>query len=277
MTAIRVRPERLLSLSGDLSRLSDALQELDSRLNAQIQSLSWQAAAKAAVEQLAAEGRRHNARLAGEARQLSGFLSMKAEQFLEADRQGTAGPRAVAGGAAQPAGPASPLDPAQGDIRIDSQAFLNASKPERMKMLMPAFQALDRRFGVPWQIQAAQWAIESGWGEARPKDIATGQESYNMFGMKGKGPAGTVQSPTWEHVNGRDIEVVAGFRAYHNFGESLVDHASLFKNDRYKEAMKSGEDLHRWCEMLGPRSAGYATDPAYPQKLWNFMKAEGWV
>ncbi|HYF91830.1 MAG TPA: glucosaminidase domain-containing protein [Symbiobacteriaceae bacterium] len=299
MSAILVRPELLQQLAGEISRLAAGLQEIDGRLAAHLQGLDWDVRRRTRVEDLAAKGRREGASLSDHAQQLGRFLQLKAEAILEADRQGAAGFRALAGleAAAGPGSPAinpddssgssaggappavdwSPLDSRQYGFSIDNQAFLAASKRERLEMLMPAFTALEARYHVPWQIQAAQWAVESGWGENRPADVTTGQESYNIFGMKGEGPAGTTFSNTTEQTGDRFESVTDGFRAYNGFGESVVDHARLLATDHYKAARDCGSDLRGWCEQLGPKACGYATGANYPDLLWGFMKSEEWV
>lgn len=44
--------------------------------------------------------------------------------------------------------------------------------------------------------------IESNFGKKVPREIYTGAFSYNLFGIKGKGEAGSVSIYTHEYVNG---------------------------------------------------------------------------
>lgn len=153
-------------------------------------------------------------------------------------------------------------------------AAATGSPAQRFAELKPHFLQSERETGVPWQVQAAQWALETGWGAATPKDLQTGQESHNLFGVKGEGPGGSVRARTKEFVNGREVETVASFRAYNSPLESIVEHAHLLTTSRYAPARAAGTDVHRWAQMLGP--LGYATDPAYGSKLSQIIRENGW-
>ncbi|MDF2629527.1 MAG: Mannosyl-glycoprotein endo-beta-N-acetylglucosamidase [Symbiobacteriaceae bacterium] len=163
-------------------------------------------------------------------------------------------------------------------------AYVQAAAPqpagtaaqERFDMLKPHFLQAERETGVPWQIQAAQWALETGWGAATPKDSATGKESFNLFGIKGTGPAGSVDASTTEFIGGRMVQVTDRFRAYNSYTESITEHARLLTSDYYKPAHAAGKNLKAWTEALGPQNLGYATDPEYSRKLWRIIVDNGW-
>jgi len=151
-----------------------------------------------------------------------------------------------------------------------------AAAQERFDALKPHFLQAERETGVPWQIQAAQWALETGWGSATPKDTQTGKESFNLFGIKGVGPAGSVDAVTAEFIGGRMVTVTDRFRAYNSYTESIVEHARLLTSDYYKPAHAAGKNLKAWTEALGPQNLGYATDPEYSRKLWRIITDNGW-
>jgi membrane-bound lytic murein transglycosylase B len=65
--------------------------------------------------------------------------------------------------------------------RTNKKAFLEA--------LRPAAEEGEKKYGVPAEVTMAQAALETGWG----RSII---EGYNLFGMKGTGPAGTVKKKT---------------------------------------------------------------------------------
>lgn len=152
--------------------------------------------------------------------------------------------------------------------RLDPQA--------RFAALKPHFVQAERETGVPWQIQAAQWALESGWGRFTPRDIQTGRESNNLFGVKGTGSAGSVTSLTTEVIGGRQVAQTARFAAYSSPLESVVEHARLLTGPYYRPAHAAGKDLKAWADWLGPQKLGYATDPEYSAKLWNIIRENGW-
>lgn len=111
----------------------------------------------------------------------------------------------------------------------------------------------------------AQACLESGFGNS----ALSQSPNFNLFGIKGTGPNGTVQYTTTEYVNGKPIQTIASFRKYHNWSESIHDHTELFINgvswnhDFYKPVI--GErDFNKVAEFL---QGHYATDISYASKL----------
>jgi flagellum-specific peptidoglycan hydrolase FlgJ len=61
-------------------------------------------------------------------------------------------------------------------------------------------------------------------------------------------------------------KVTARFRAYNSYAESFADYARLIKNSpRYADVVARGGDATGFAQGL--QRAGYATDPAYADKL----------
>jgi peptidoglycan hydrolase FlgJ len=142
--------------------------------------------------------------------------------------------------------------------------------------------------GIPATFMVAQAAHETGWGRKEIKH-ADGTPSFNLFGIKAganwKGP--TADITTTEYINGQPQKVVAKFRAYGSYAESFADYAKLMKDSpRYRDvvakAQQGGQGLPSVSlASSSPRSsaagaavfaqglqkAGYATDPAYADKL----------
>jgi flagellar protein FlgJ len=74
------------------------------------------------------------------------------------------------------------------------------------------------------------------------------------------------ESTTTEYVDGRAVKTVARFRAYASHAESFADYARLIKNSpRYQQVLAQGQDAGSFA--AGLQRAGYATDPAYADKL----------
>lgn len=128
-----------------------------------------------------------------------------------------------------------------------------------------------QKTGMSAALQTAQAILETGWGQSSPVDKYSGQMSNNLFGIKGKGPAGSVTSNTWEEYNGTTFRVDAAFRAYKSPAESWDDHKSLLLNAAryapYREVMHNSTQ-GAWAL----RRCGYATDSKYPTKLINLIK-----
>lgn len=162
---------------------------------------------------------------------------------------------AAAGAAGAPAASAGPLTPPG----QKEQAFVN-------RMIQPAMEA-SRTTGLPPAFIVGQAALESGWGKHEIRG-PNGQQSYNLFGIKaGPGWKGaTVDTMTTEFVNGQMNKQVEKFRAYGSYAEAFQDYARLLtQSPRYAGALAQRDDPGRFAQAIA--SAGYATDPAYAQKL----------
>jgi flagellar protein FlgJ len=130
-----------------------------------------------------------------------------------------------------------------------------------------AARAAEEQTGIPATFMVAQAAHESGWGKHEIRN-ADGSSSYNLFGIKaGAGWKGKVaQVTTTEVVDGQPRKVVAKFRAYASYDESFRDYAQMMKdNPRYSKVVAAGSSAQGFAQGL--QRAGYATDPAYADKL----------
>ena len=136
----------------------------------------------------------------------------------------------------------------------------------------------DTATGVPAAFMVSQAALETGWGR---KEIhhADGTPSYNLFGIKASAnwKGATAEVMTTEYVNGKAQKVMAKFRAYGSYAESFADYAKLMKDSpRYQNAVaqakinstgEAGTATAAASFAQGLQKAGYATDPAYADKL----------
>jgi len=130
-----------------------------------------------------------------------------------------------------------------------------------------AAQAAEAATGIKAAFMIGQAAHESGWGRREIRH-ADGTPSYNLFGIKAgadwKGPV--AETLTTEVVNGQAVKGVAKFRAYASHAESFADYARLMTNSpRYQPVLAQGQDAGSFA--AGLQRAGYATDPAYADKL----------
>ncbi len=109
---------------------------------------------------------------------------------------------------------------------------------------------------VPASITMAQACLESSDGNSELT-----KKSNNHFGIKCK------SSWTGPSVRHNDDEANECFRKYSTAEESFSDHSLFIVNSpRYKFLFGYDiRDFKRWAHGL--KSAGYATDPAYPAKL----------
>lgn len=128
-----------------------------------------------------------------------------------------------------------------------------------------AIEAMNKT-GMAASIQMAQAILETGWGQYVPVDKYTGRISRNLFGIKGKGSAGSIISNTWEEYNGVLYRIDDYFRAYNSVNESWNDHKKLLlTKERYQIFRDVMFDYVRGAYAI--RRAGYATDSGYPGKL----------
>ncbi|QTP59507.1 flagellar assembly peptidoglycan hydrolase FlgJ [Billgrantia antri] len=143
-----------------------------------------------------------------------------------------------------------------------------------MERLSAPAQAASRQTGVPAELILAQAALETGWGR---HEIATadGGNSYNLFGIKaGSNWQGrTTDVTTHEYIDGRRTRVVDTFRAYDNFEQAFTDYARLIGNNPRYSAVTTAGNAEQAARAL--QAGGYATDPAYADKLIAVMNSMG--
>lgn len=113
------------------------------------------------------------------------------------------------------------------------------------------------------ELVAAQWALESGWGKH-----TSGKNNY--FGLKGKGTS----RMTTEFINGARVHVEADFLDFADLGECVQYLVSRWYKDweGYKGVNRAAERGAAARELV---KQGYATDPAYAEKLVKLMDDKG--
>ena len=157
--------------------------------------------------------------------------------------------------------PVNPFKP-NAEVKLPQQAAAGFVQQHQA-----AAASAEQATGIPASFMIAQAAHETGWGrkEIRHSD---GTPAYNLFGIKAgsnwNGP--TADVVTTEYVNGQPRKMVQKFRAYSSYAESFADYAQLMKNNpRYEQVLAARNNAHGFAQGL--QKAGYATDPAYAQKL----------
>ncbi|HYG44346.1 MAG TPA: flagellar assembly peptidoglycan hydrolase FlgJ [Bordetella sp.] len=134
-----------------------------------------------------------------------------------------------------------------------------------------AAQEAARQTGVPARLILGQAALESGWGNSELK-YGNGSTSYNLFGIKaGSSWNGKVVNVlTTEYEDGVARKVVQPFRAYSSYEESFADYARLIGGSpRYEPVLQARNEIEAARRI---QAAGYATDPAYADKLIAVME-----
>jgi flagellar protein FlgJ len=135
-----------------------------------------------------------------------------------------------------------------------------------IEKMRPYAEMAAQAMGVPAHYLVAQAGLETGWGRSQPRG-ADGTPSNNLFGIKaGKNWNGAVvEAATTEYVAGKPVRTVERFRAYASPAEAFQDFAALLaRGGRYAATLASGTAEGYATQM---QKAGYATDPAYADKL----------
>ena len=141
------------------------------------------------------------------------------------------------------------------------------SAGEFVSMHGDAAKRAEQATGIPAVFMVAQAAHETGWGKKQIR-MADGSNSFNLFGIKAtadwKGPVARVT--TTEYVDGQPRKMTQSFRAYSSYEQSFADYARLMKTSpRYRDVVARADDARQFAQGL--QRAGYATDPAYADKL----------
>ncbi|TXH06010.1 MAG: flagellar assembly peptidoglycan hydrolase FlgJ [Nevskiaceae bacterium] len=191
-----------------------------------------------------------------------------AARFLPLPPATVSSPSASAVGSANTTTATPPLAAASNAAPAAAEASADALPPVQfIKNLLPHAEEAARELGIPARTLVAQAALETGWGKHQMKN-ADGTPSYNFFGIKAdrNWTGGRLSKHTTEYVDGSAQTQVAAFRSYASPKEAFKDYVAFIKaNPRYAAALRHGGDGRRYAEGL--QRAGYATDPAYAQKI----------
>lgn len=206
---------------------------------------------------------------------LKGGLSDAIARQLERQMGLSPGPYPVTGSANNTLAPLSAKPEA---TRIPQQGALGF-----VQQHSDAAKKAEAATGIPAAFMVSQAALETGWGRKEIRH-ADGTPSFNLFGIKAnanwKGPVAEIT--TTEYINGKAQKVVAKFRAYGSYAESFADYAKLMKDSpRYQAAVGAAKGAGAVAGSAsaggspgasvafanGLQKAGYATDPAYADKL----------
>jgi peptidoglycan hydrolase FlgJ len=169
-------------------------------------------------------------------------------------------------------------------------------RKEFIATLQPIAARIHAEYGIAPKILIAQAAHESGWGTSQ-----LARDGKNLFGMVGfswrRAGKPVIEFPTREYSpktpdqikffeapgdvvskkphprGGTDLVVRRPFRKYASWYESARDWAELIsargltRPGRYAKAYEAARagDLNAFAREV--KAAGYATDPAYEQKL----------
>jgi flagellar protein FlgJ len=155
------------------------------------------------------------------------------------------------------------------------EPFYGWSDAESFVMdLWPHAEKAADKLGVSASLLVAQSALETGWGRHAMKK-SDGSIAYNLFGIKaGQDWYGaSVTHNTLEHREGVMQQERSQFRAYDSVAEALDDYVNFIQSrSRYQQALQHGGSDEHYINSL--QEAGYATDPAYAEKVMDIMSGQ---
>ncbi len=156
-----------------------------------------------------------------------------------------------------------------------SQKEITFDSPESfVQQLWPMAKQAADKLGVSPDVLLSQAALETGWGKHVIKD-ADGQASYNLFNIKAdsRWQGNSVVKGTVEYREGVAVKEQAKFRAYDSYQQSFDDYINFLQTQpRYQQALKLTHDPEKFIEGL--HKAGYATDPAYADKIKRILRSD---
>ncbi len=155
-----------------------------------------------------------------------------------------------------------------GNAEAEAPTHWQAGSPEEfVQKLWPCAQQAGKELGVDPRNLLAQAALETSWGKSLPCDT-DGATSFNFFGIKATGDwqGDSVSVKTLEFEGGTPVPRQAKFRSYDSAAASFRDYVEVLRNNpRYADALNTGGDTKAFASAL--QRGGYATDPAYAQKI----------
>jgi len=156
----------------------------------------------------------------------------------------------------------------------EAAARLDGSAEAFLGQLWPAAEQAAAKLNLAPEALLAQAALETGWGR-HVMQHRSGDSSHNLFGIKAdaRWQGDKVRVSTLEYRDGVALNTRANFRAYNSFEDSFSDYVDfLQRNPRYQAALDQAEDPKAYFSAL--QQAGYATDPAYADKILRILDSE---
>ncbi len=151
------------------------------------------------------------------------------------------------------------------------EAVRFASPEEFVSALHPLAQQAADKLGTEPEVLLAQAALETGWGQKMVRR-GDGSPSNNLFNIKAdkRWDGERARVSTLEFEQGVAVRQQADFRVYDSLASSFEDFVNFISSsDRYSDARAVASDPNQFIKAL--QQAGYATDPAYADKVIGVM------
>ncbi|MCB4342518.1 glucosaminidase domain-containing protein [Burkholderia vietnamiensis] len=159
-------------------------------------------------------------------------------------------------GAAPAASPSSGAPAASGGSNLSAPGFI-----DRVRAAIAAAKESERKYGVPWLVTFAQWALESGFGSS-----GLSKRSNNPFSIQATKGQDFVLGLD-HRADGTPYQ--AKFRRFKTLEDAFDAHAQLLAKGRpYANARRHMGDAFSFADAL---TGVYAEDPQYGAKLKAIM------
>jgi flagellar protein FlgJ len=148
-------------------------------------------------------------------------------------------------------------------LQPPTTAVPRSQREDFIASIQPAAERIAQQLGVGADTIIAHAALETGWGQHLPAVAGN-----NFFGIKAGASwqGASTQVGTTEVLAGQPLAVQAKFRSYESVSAGLDDYARVIGGSaRYASALNQGADVAAYARGL--QRGGYATDPAYADKL----------
>lgn len=167
-----------------------------------------------------------------------------------------------------------PIIESKANQRVSLTEDINSPQEKFIRELWPMAEEAAEELDTLPEVLISQAALETGWGKHVSKDVR-GNSSFNLFNIKAGADwdGDVIEKTTMEYRDGVPVREVAKFRAYDSYEESFKDYVNFLKsNDRYNNALRDAADPEKFIHGL--HRSGYATDPAYADKIIHIMTRE---
>jgi flagellar protein FlgJ len=158
--------------------------------------------------------------------------------------------------------------------KMSDEKWRPETPEEFIRDLLPHARKGAAELGVKAGVLIAQAALETGWGQKVIRH-ADGRSSFNLFGIKADaGWSGDkVTVATLEYEDGLAAKQRAAFRSYDSLAGAVSGYVDFLRsNPRYQGALEQAADPNAYLDGL--KAAGYATDPAYAEKIKAIMNQD---
>lgn len=132
-----------------------------------------------------------------------------------------------------------------------------------IKKLLPDIKLIYADNKVLQQLVLTQAILESGYLQY-PEGSQLARKFHNLFGIKGKGDAGSIRLQTWEVIGGKKRKIYTYFAAYTSPAACIERHKEIMQLARYAPVKVADTPEEAF---LAISRGGWATDPDYSKKL----------